>query len=78
MLVHHVPESEISGTEGYEAVTMKGVPFGVIITGADDESAEGALNQLVSGLKAFGFVGRVAVEDATNLGPVERYEVRVE
>ena len=77
VIVHHVPESEES-EEGYEAVTMKGVPFGVIITGSDDESPQGALNRLVSGLKAFGFVGRLAVEDASNIGSVERYEVQVE
>ena len=77
VIVHHVPESEES-EEGYEAATMQGVPFGVIITGSDSESAEGALNQLLSGLKAFGFVGRVAVEDAGSTGPLERYEMRVE
>ena len=76
VIVHHVPESEES-EEGYEATTMKGVPFGVIITGHSEESAEQALTQLVSGLKAFGFVGRVVVEDATNPGPVERYEMPV-
>jgi hypothetical protein len=57
VIVHHVPESEES-EEGYEAVTMKGVPFGLVITASDSESAEGALNKIVSGLKAFGFVGR--------------------
>ena len=76
VIVYHVPESE--GSEGeYEAVTMKGVPHGVSITGSHPDAAEGALNQLVSGLKAFGFVGRVTVEDATYIGGVQRYEVEV-
>src|SRR5215211_3615674 len=74
VIVHHVPESEES-EEGYEAVTMKGVPHGVIITGSAPDSAEAALNRLLDGLKAFGFRGRVAVEDATYIGGVERYEV---
>ncbi len=76
VIVHRVPESEES--EGsYEAVTMNGVPYGVIITGSDPDSAEGSLDQLVSGLKAFGFVGRVAVEDTTHIGGMRRYEVEV-
>src|SRR5215217_3998866 len=74
LVLHHIPESEES--EGnYEAVTMKGVPHGVTIAGNDPDSAEGALSQLISGLKAFGFAGRVVVEDATELGPMKRYEV---
>ncbi len=76
VFVHYVPESEDS--EGsYEAVTMKGVPHEVIITGSDPESAEEALKQLVSGLKAFGFVGRVAVENAVGLGQPVRHRVDV-
>ena len=74
IIVHYRPESEESEGE-YEAVTMKGVPHGVIITGSDPDSAEGALNQLLDGLRAFGFSGRVAVEDATYIGGVQRYEV---
>jgi hypothetical protein len=76
VIVHHIPESEES-EEGYEAVTMKGVPYNVSITGSDSDSAEGALNHLLDGLKAFGFAGRVAVEDATEPGPIERYEIDV-
>jgi hypothetical protein len=38
---------------------------------------QGALAQLVSGLKAFGFVGQVVVEDATSIDVVERCEVKV-
>jgi hypothetical protein len=76
VVLHHIPESEESEGE-YEAVTMKGVPHGVSITGSDPDSAEAALNRLVSGLKAFGFVGRVTVEDATYVGGVQRYEVEV-
>ncbi len=74
VILHHVPESEES-EESYEAVTMKGVPHGVIITGSDPDSTEGALNRLVSSLKAFGFVGRVSVDDATYVGGVQRYEI---
>lgn len=76
VVVHRVPESEES-EEGYEAVTMKGVPHGVIVTGSDPDSAKGALDRLVSGLKAFGFAGSVAVEDATHAGGVMRYGLDV-
>ena len=74
VIVHHVPESEESEGE-YQAVTMKGVPHGVSITGSDPESVEGALNHLLDGLRAFGFTGRVTVEDATRLGQVDRYDI---
>lgn len=74
VVLHHVPEGEES-EEGYEAVTMKGVPHGVIITGSASDSAEAALNRLLDGLRAFGFSGRVAVEDVTSSGRVERYEI---
>lgn len=74
VILHHVPESEES-EECYEAVTMKGVPHGVIITGSAPDSAEGALNHMLNGLRAFGFTGRVVVEDATYIGGVQRYEV---
>jgi hypothetical protein len=76
VILHHIPESEESES-GYEAVTMTGVPYGVSITGSDPDSAEGALNHLLDGLRAFGFRGRVAVEDATQPGPIERYEIDV-
>lgn len=76
VVVHRVPETE--GFEGgYEAVTMTGVPHGVSVTGSDPESAEEALDHLLDGLRAFGFAGRVAVEDATYIGGVQRYEVAV-
>jgi hypothetical protein len=74
IVLHHILESEES-EGGYEAVTMKGVPHGVSITGSDPDSAEEALNQLISSLKAFGFARRAAVEDATYIGGVQRYEV---
>ncbi len=74
VVVHHIPESGDSEA-GYEAVTMKGVPYGVAVTGYDSGSAEAALNNLLDGLRAFGFEGRVAVEDATRFGAVDRYEV---
>jgi hypothetical protein len=76
VVLHHVPESKESEGE-YEAVTMKGVPYGVIITGSAPDSAEGALNRLLDGIRAFSFRGRVAVEDATYVGGVKRYEVEV-
>lgn len=74
--VHHVPEGEES-EEGYEALTMGGVPYGVSITGYGDDSAQEALDQLLCALKAFGFSGTVRVEDATYIGGVQRYEVAV-
>jgi hypothetical protein len=76
VVVHHVPESE-EFEGGYEAVTMAGVPENVIVTVTDRDSAEGALNHLIAGLSAFGFSGRVAVEDATYIGGIERYEVEI-
>jgi hypothetical protein len=76
VILHHVPESEDSEA-GFEAVTMKGVPYGVVVTGQDSDSAEGALNNLLDGLRAFGFVGRVVVEDAARSGRPDRYEIGV-
>ena len=74
VILHHIPESEES-EEGYEAVTMKGVPYAVSVTGSDPDSAEGALNHLLDGLRTFGFTGRVAVEDTTEPGSIKRYEI---
>lgn len=74
IVLHHVPESE-AGEGGYEAVTMAGVPHGVSITGEDPDSAEGALRRLLDGLMAFGFTGRVTVDDATGSDGIERYEI---
>ena len=76
VILHHFPESEES-EEGYEALTMTGVPYDVSITGSDSDSAEGALNHLLGGLRAFGFSGLVNVEDVTEIGRVERYAVDV-
>ena len=76
IVVHHVPESEES-EEGYEAVTMKGVPHGVSITSEDPNNAEEALNRMLDALRAFGFAGRVTVDDATYIGGVQRYEIEV-
>lgn len=76
VIIHRVPESEDS-EGGYEAVTMMGVPHNVVVTGSGHESAEAALNHLLSGLEAFGFTGRVAVEDATGIGGTQQYEVEV-
>jgi hypothetical protein len=77
VILHHVPESEESES-GYEAVTMVGVPHGVLVTGEDSESAEGALEHLLNGLRSFGFTGRVMVDDATKSGRTERYEIETD
>lgn len=76
VIVHYRREDEDFGG-GYEATTITGVPYNVIVTGGDEDSAEGALSHLLSGLEAFGFRGSVAVENATIPGHVERYEVDV-
>lgn len=75
VVLHHIPESE-EGEGGYEAVTMTGVPEKVSVAGSAG-SAEDALNHLMAGLRAFGFLGRVAVEDATYIGGGQRYEVEI-
>jgi len=72
--VHHVPESEEYEGE-YEAVTMMGVPHNGSVTGRDCDSAECALSPLLDELRAFGFEGRVAVEEATQIGRIESYEI---
>lgn len=54
---------------------MAGMPHSVSITGSDSGSVQGALNHLLNGLQAFGFVRRLAVEDATEFGRTNRYEV---
>ena len=76
VMLHQVPESE-EGEGGFEAVTMKGVPHGAVVTGHGSDSAEEALTQLLNGLEAFGFAGGVIVEDATGSGRPARFEVRV-
>ncbi len=76
IVLHHVPEDE--GFEGgFEAVTVAGVPHGVSVMDSYRDSAEGALEHLLKGLRAFGYVGRVVVEDATRTGRVGRYEIHV-
>ena len=74
VVLHHIPESE-DFEGGFEAVTMTGVPHGVSIAGSDPDSTEGALGHLLDGLRAFGFSGRVAIEDATGIGRVDHYEI---
>ncbi len=74
IIVHYRPEDEDFGG-GYEATTITGMPYNVIATAEDEDSAEGALNHLLDGLRAFGFRGRISVEDATYIGGVQRYEV---
>lgn len=76
VVVVRIPESE-DFEGGFEATTMMGVPHDVSVTGNDPSSAEGALTHLLDGLRAFGFAGHVTVEDATYVGGVQRYEVRV-
>ena len=73
---HRVPETE-DFEGGFEAVTMTGVPHGVLVTGSDSETAAEALENLRSGLRAFGFSGTLAVEDATYIGGINRYEIEV-
>lgn len=74
VVVHHVPETEES-EEGYEAVTMVGVPFGAFVTASDAESPSEAADRLLGALRAFGYSGSVAVEDVTEPGRSERYEI---
>lgn len=76
VVLYHVPESEES-EEGYEAVTLGGIPLGVSITASDADTASEALERLVGALAAFGYSGKVAVEDATYIGGTQRYEVEV-
>lgn len=73
VVLHHVPEVE-DFEGGFEAVTMTGVPYNVSVTGSDCDSAEKALDHLRSGLRAFGFNGKLAVNDATQAGATRRYE----
>lgn len=75
-MLYHVPESE-EYEGGFEAVTMMGVPHNVSVTGRNPDFAESALSHVLDGLRAFGFTGYVAVEDATQTGKLERYEVSV-
>ena len=74
VVVHRVPESAES-EEGYGAVTMGGVPLGVSVEATDADTAQEALERLLGALRAFGYAGTVAVEDATYIGGVNRYEV---
>ena len=75
VLLHRVPET--GGAEGgFEATVMKGVPLGVPVIAFEDTARE-ALGRLLRALTAFGFSGKVTVEDATELGRLERHEVRV-
>jgi hypothetical protein len=76
MVVHHVSESEES-EEGYKAVTMSGVPLGISIAASDSDTAQEAVDRLLGALKVFGYVGAVAVEDATHMGRIERYRLEV-
>lgn len=75
VVLHYRPEAEdLEG--GYEAETIAGVPHGIIVSGSDRDSARAALNHLIDGLTAFGFTGRLLVEDATVEG-LDRYEAQV-
>ena len=76
VILHYSPESEES-EQGYEVVTIVGVPHNVSITSEDSDSAEAALKRLLNALRTFGFRGRVSVEDATVPGHMEWYEVDV-
>ena len=76
VVLHHVPESEES-EEAYEAVTMGGTPLGVSITAESPGNPREALERLLGALAAFGYSGRVAVQDVAEAGISERYEVEV-
>lgn len=56
---------------------MTGVPHGVSVTRAATLTLpRGALSRLLDALRAFGFAGRVAVEDTTYIGSMQRFEVQ--
>lgn len=59
-------------------MTIGGVPLGVSITTGDADTAHEALDRLVSALWLFGYSGAVAVEDATYVRGIERYEITPE
>ncbi len=71
--VHHVPESQ-DYEAGYEALTMRGVPFGVSVS-ASGVSAQEALERLEVALRVFGFEGTLKVEDHAHIGEAQRYEL---
>lgn len=76
VVVHHIPESE--ETEGgYEAVTMSGVPLGISVSTGEMETAQEALDRLLSALSIFGFAGTVGVEDTTYIGSVQHFDIEV-
>ncbi len=72
--LHCVTETE-DCEGGYEAATMRGTPRGVVISSPGHASAEEALENLLGALWELGYAGTVAVEDATHLGGVRRYEL---
>lgn len=76
VVVHRVPETE-EYEGGFEAATMGGVPGMVTVTATDRDSKEEAFERLREGLRAFGFTGTLAVQDATGLGRPVRYEAGI-
>lgn len=74
VVVHRVSESE-EYEGGFEAATLSGTPRGVVITSPGHATAAEALANLLGALGELGFAGTVAVEDATYLGGVQRYEI---
>lgn len=76
VVIHRVPETE-EYEGGFEAVTLSGVPAMLTITATDRDSKEEAFERLREGLRAFGFTGTLAVQDATGLGRPVRYEVGI-
>ena len=76
VILHSVSENAESGG-GYVAETLSGIPYGVMVSSGEQDTAEQALNQIIAALHAFGFTGRVEVEDVTYIGHVQRYEVQV-
>lgn len=65
--------TEDEGYEGgYEATTLSGVPQSLTgTTSSGRNSRTDALNDLLTGLRTFGFTERLAVQDATELGRTE-------
>lgn len=75
VFLHHVPESE-EGEGGYEATTMGGAPYGIIVATGEMETAQEALARLLAALRTFGYSGAVTVEDSTYVGGVQSYETQ--
>lgn len=76
VVLHHVPEDE-DFEGGYEAETLTGTPNNVKMAGSDRDSKEEALNHLAGALTLLGFRGRLLVDDVTEVGRRDRYELEI-